>query len=168
MSTETESYERLPGRSFGAGTSSTLWLARDHLLVVTSVPGGESYRRYFLRDIQAIVIRGTRRRLYLNLLFGVVALFNLLPLLHLLAAETLNRWGALQALGTLVWLGLIAANSLRGPTCETRFKTAVQYQPVPVLGRRDRTREIMAILRPRINAAQTPPAKAGPGDGGGA
>lgn len=154
-------YTRLPGRSMGLASRTSLWLGPDHLLLVFETMTGEVYRRFFLRDIQAVTIRETRRQARWNLALVFLALLNLLPLLALASASPSARANAWWAAGSALWGVLALLNTLRGPTCETRIRTAVQDDVVAPLGRRRNARRVMAELRPRILAAQQAPTSEG-------
>jgi hypothetical protein len=68
-------YQRLPGtRIISAGTRTSLWLAPDHLLALERTVGSERYRRFYLRDIEAVIVRRTSRRAILNIVFFAFAL----------------------------------------------------------------------------------------------
>ena len=56
--------------------------------------------------------------------------------------------------GSLVWLALLAANLVRGPSCETRFSTPAHDDIVAPLSRTRSAHRVIAMLRPRILAAQ--------------
>lgn len=147
-------YTRLPGRSVGLVGRGSIWLGPDHVLVVHETMTGEDYRRFFFRDIKSIVIRETPRRARAAVVLGALTLLNLLPLFALDAPTASGRGMAWLALGSMIWAGLGLANLLRGPTCETRLRTAVQDEVVPALGRRRAARRVAALLRPHILAAQ--------------
>ena len=49
-------YRKLPGRRRGFIFSASLWTGADHLLSVKSTRFQEHYKRFYFRDIQAIVI----------------------------------------------------------------------------------------------------------------
>lgn len=148
------SYTRLPGRRFGIAQRASLWLGADHVLVVHETMTGESYRRFFFRDIRSITIRPTRRRESASSALLALAAVNLLPLLFLTASEPLTREISVFAGGSLVWIALIVANVLRGPSCETRFSTMAHDDIVAPLSRTGTARRVVAQLRPRILAAQ--------------
>jgi len=50
-------YVRLPGRRSGLLRRETLWLGSDHLLLVRSTRFNEDYRRFYLADIEALVVQ---------------------------------------------------------------------------------------------------------------
>ena len=65
-------YRKLPGRGLAFAGIGRLWLAEDHLLEVESLLLHERYRRFFLPDIAALVVRRTKVRLIWNLVHGVL------------------------------------------------------------------------------------------------
>ena len=158
-------YTRLAGGSMGVANRASLWLASDHVLLVLETMTGEVYRRFFLRDIQAVTIRATTRRLRWNIVLLVLTALNLLPLLALLSPLASTRVMAAWSIGSLVWAGMAVINTLRGPTCETRIRTAVQDELIPSLGRHRTSRRVVDELRPLILAAQEPVSAAGGGGG---
>src|SRR5262252_7141323 len=64
-------------------TRSSLWLGKDHLLVIDSSGYTETYKRFHFRDIQALVLCRTDRWLYqavilaaLGCFFGLIAILG--------------------------------------------------------------------------------------------
>ena len=55
------SYRKLPGDYRGVLRRNSLWLADDHLLLVDSTRFSETYKRFYLRDIQTILVRRAPR-----------------------------------------------------------------------------------------------------------
>jgi hypothetical protein len=51
--------------TFGLHRAS-LWMGMDHLLSISEGPYSEEYKRFFFRDIQAITVCITRRRMVWN------------------------------------------------------------------------------------------------------
>ena len=134
------------------GMRSSLWLGTDHILLVRTSPGSEEYRRFYFKDIQAIIMRGTRRQTYLN-----ITLIALLVILMTIIALT---WSG-SVFSTVV-LGIsfllfsipILVNTLLGPCCDVQIRTAVQIEDLPSLSRISRTARVLGRIRPRIQAAQ--------------
>lgn len=154
MNNLTRTYTRLPGRRLGLAQRASLWLGPDHVLVVHETMTGESYRRFFFRDIKSIAIRTTSRRQTTTVVLAVLVAIGLLPLFALTSSDPGARGFAWMALGSAVCGGLALVNLLRGPTCETRFRTAVQDDVVAPLARLRTARRVVELLRPRILAAQ--------------
>jgi len=145
-------YTSLPGRGSSAIARTRLWEGPDHLLLVTSWPAGEGYRRFFFKDIQAIIVRRTARRLWINAVLLVLALITAGPILLFSNRDT----GSLAAAGIVggFWLLFIVINSLFGPTCETHIQTAIQTERISSLGRLRTVGKVLARIQPHILTAQ--------------
>jgi hypothetical protein len=131
---------------------NSLWLAKDHLLCIDTSGYTETYKRFYLRDIQAITVRQTNGWIYAGLVIGLV--FAGLGLIALAwgRREPVAGWifGTLAAL-----LGLIAAiHFARGPTCVTHLRTAVQTEQLASINRMHQARRILRRLRPLIAEVQ--------------
>src|SRR5437899_1170126 len=51
-----QAYRKLPGARRTPLRKSTLWLAGDHILSIDSHRFSEEYKRYYFKDIQAIIV----------------------------------------------------------------------------------------------------------------
>ena len=140
--------------SITALSRSSLWLGDDHLLLVETMGFSETYKRFFFRDIQAIVICGSRRRLILNWIWG--GLLTLSALIIWAASDDWRSEGAIIAASIVfVLFGIpLLLNNLFGPTCTCEIRTAVQTESLPSLVRTRKTRKIVNRIRPMIIAAQ--------------
>ncbi len=122
-------YKRLPGRKSGLLRRDTLWLGSDHLLFVRSSRFTEDYRRFYLSDIQALVLQrrpaGNRRVAGLgghrHFCAGRAALF----------VTDHAVWGTLL---TIV-AALYTWSALRREDCKTWVQTAVGTAELPSLCR---------------------------------
>ena len=170
MASDTPVYQKLPGRGvrhkpwyalcFLAPiillgiTRCRLWLGLDHLLAVDCTISSEEYRRFYFRDIEAVIIRRTAARQVWN--------WVLIALILLTAGPFVLAWRSEGSGGLLITAMIIAAfwgifllvNSLRGATCKTHIRTAVQIEELPSLGRLPVARKVLARLQPLIVAAQ--------------
>jgi len=149
-------YERLtrarPRAKFAVISSgqSSLWLGKDHLLCIDTSGYTENYKRFYYRDIQALIVRKTERYKWWGIATGVMAagclsaaaLTNEVVLKYILGIV-----GGLFGLFFMINLGL-------GPTCNCQLQTAVQIEELPSLNRLRRWRKAMGRLRPLIAAAQ--------------
>jgi hypothetical protein len=142
-------YHRLPGRSRQFLNSSTLWEASDHLLQVQSHVVSESYRRFFFRDIQAVIICETKSGRAMTIVLAGLGAILCLPMPFVPMAGII-AFGSVAALFFL--LALI--NFLRGPTCVCTLRTAVQTQELASLTRLKTARKVLGQLQPKIAAAQ--------------
>ncbi len=124
------SYRRLPGRSWGLLGRTSLWQGNDHFLHVQSRGYSETYRRFYFREIQAVILRRTSRSRNWSL-----ALLGLC--LTLFAAAALGT-----SPGTLFWaiLGIpfaigLLVHALRGPSCTVHLRTAIESSHLSALSR---------------------------------
>ena len=144
---------RLRYKGFALATSrSSLWLGRDHVLSIEATNFTEKYRRFYFRDLQAISIRRTKRRMTWNWILAAL----LIPSLFVANASRTAGAGpeVLAAiLVSIIALPLIFNNAL-GPTCAAYFRTAVQIEEIPSLSRIRRARKTIARIRPLIVSVQ--------------
>lgn len=153
LSPASKPYQKLPGRGAAAFKVCRLWLGEDHLLHVQASSIGERYKRFYFADIQAFVVRKT--------IWGYVGWMVLwLVLIAWFAgaarmlAEGLAWWVLIGA--TVAAAGGFIAHLALGPTCTFTVRTAVQSEELPSLRRLRRAREVIARVRPLIEAAQAP------------
>ena len=160
-------YVRLPGRGVkfeglrlvaGVRKYSTLWLGKDHLLAIYSTGYTEEYKRFYYRDIQALITRKTNRRAVLNVLLSIPLLVCLVFLLIGVSNGALQRGAAtgFEAFGGMAgfFLLLILGNALAGPRCICHIRTAVQTEELPSLKRLRSARKVLARLKAKIEQAQ--------------
>ena len=141
-------YQRLPGRGASLAAHHRLYLGADHLLMVDSYGFQESYRRFFLSDIQAITLRRTLRGPILNGLFALFAL-------ACLGVAALNPDLSIgMAIPGGAFLLLLLVNTLFGPTCRCDIQTQVQTVRIRSLHRIRTARKFLRRIQPLIEAAQ--------------
>ncbi len=130
---------------------TSLWLGKDHLLCIDSNGYTESYKRFYFRDIQAIMVRKTDRWKYYSLVLGVLtglfALFALLGRSEVVALAVLGTIAGLFALALVLTLA-------GGTTCVCHLRTAVHTEELHSLDRFRKARRTLERLRPVISAAQ--------------
>ncbi len=163
-------YRRLPGRgrartgvSALVRTSSRLFLAKDHLLRVTSMGWMQTYKRFYFSDIQALVVCKTKRAMIWNIILGVlwfacVAAFAYgwsEPLFKTVRRDSTFYAGAwvtgVLAVGFTI---LFVINLLRGPSCLAQIQTPVSTEELPSLNRLGTAQKVFGQLRPLIEHAQ--------------
>jgi len=159
MAKKEKFYTRLTRNASGLGSYSSLWLAADHLMIVTSTGYTENYSRLLLRDIQAFFVVKTDRRLWWSLGWGALTLVN-----GIIAAMTYNNDDTPIASAIFFGLGLVMFiwNEALGSSCRVYVVTGVQTVSLPSLVRRRKARRALGRLQPLIDAAQadllaTPP-----------
>jgi len=128
---------------------SSLWLGKDHLLRIDTTGYTENYKRFYFRDIQAIIMRKTDRGKILNL--ALVAVSAIFTLFAGLASSIEARW-ILGSISALFLLPLIL-NVAAGATSVCHLRTAVQTEELP-LTRLRKARQALTRLRPFIAQAQ--------------
>jgi hypothetical protein len=137
-------------------TAHNLWLADDHLLVVSSSGFREYYKRFYLKDIQAISIRKTSGWIVAGIVWGL--LLAVTSLLVVFAAK--NEWPFAALLSFEIFMGIFSTlllfNMARGPTCRCRLKTAVQTEHLYALNRIRTATVVVERLKGIIERAQIP------------
>jgi hypothetical protein len=134
-------------------TMCSLWLGSDHLLSIRSAGFQERYKRFYFRDIQALTIRNTRRRLVWNAVLGCLTALALAVVLYATASNKYPLAGGLSSLVLVFGIPLLV-NNLLGPTCACQIRTAVQTEDLPSLNRIRKTRRVLDRIRPLIAEAQ--------------
>ena len=156
---EETKYRRVPGLRWSGGRS-VLRLADDHLLLCDYRTGFvERYKRFYFRDIQAIIIRKTMYQIAIIAIWGLFAF-------GFLSIGIATQWNLFLYIAEAICGLLILGQLMLGPTCRTDIRTAVQTDRIPALKRVRKTERIMRNLFPLIEGAQgkrgTLPADAAP------
>jgi hypothetical protein len=143
-------YHKLPGRRRGIVSSASLWTGADHLLSVRSDRFQEQYKRFYFRDIQAIVITKVPRYLVSTRALATGALLLIAILFLRVRAPGLTNWLWLSlTVLTAVWIYVCAAHS-----CTCRLYTAVSREDLPSLYRNWTARKALAEMERRIAQVQ--------------
>ena len=141
--------------SIAFASRSSLWLGDDHLLCVDSAGYSETYKRFYFRDIQAIVISETNRRTIWNAVL-------ILPAVFALAGLMMNAFQPRHNIGATIAWSIVAVillvpfviNNILGATCACQLRTAVQIEELPSLSRVRKARKVLETIRPFVTAAQ--------------
>ncbi len=142
-------YRKLPGHRRGIINGSSVWLGPDHLLLVKSQRFKEEYKRFYLRDIQAIAIARCSR-FHLSSRALVPGFIWFLAMSVSLSVPRMAPWVwgvALVLVGA--WLYLSMARS-----CVCRIYTAVSSDTLPSVYRTWTARRFLAAVEPRIREVQ--------------
>ena len=161
-------YRKLPGRAAVWGGYARLWLGTDHLLQAEVTLGVERYRRFFFRDIRALVVRRTRTRRIVNLSCGAWVLFCALigAILWWLSEQAGGATGTAEFNSVLFrglalaaaafgapFLLVIVVNTLLGPTCTCYVATSTGQSRLTLPRRLRPARRLIARLAPVISGA---------------
>ena len=143
-------YRKLPGRLRGIGYGASVWMAPDHLLLVRTRIFREEYKRFYLRDIQAIVM-ATRPRFLISTRSLAIAFAWLFPWIFwlILPAGFGIAWWAVSAILAGLWLVFSFFFS-----CTCRLYTAVSNDPLPSLYRTWTARRFLDEVKPWIDEVQ--------------
>lgn len=147
MASGRSEYRRLPGKKVGLFRRHTLWLGRDHLLRVRSTRFSEEYRRYYLRDLQAICVQQQPPRSWvphaLTAGAGVLFTAGLFRLGH-------PVWATLLGIVVIVYALAIWLRS----DCEVWIQTAGGTDRLPSLCRTRPVAKAIALIHARAAEAQ--------------
>lgn len=135
--------------------SASYWLARDHLMVVEVSNYNERYRRFYFRDIQAVIVLRNSFRMWGNIVTAALGSVAFVPIVV--------AFGTPEASPILVFFTIlllssimgIVFNTLRGPTCSTHLRTAVQTQKLMGITRQRRAEFLLETIEPLIQQAQS-------------
>jgi hypothetical protein len=141
-------YRRLPGARRRLLRKATLWLSSDHILAVDSRRFTEEYKRYYFKDIQAIIVTqmstATSRTIDLAFLIAFAVL-------------VLIAW-RLESRGTFVVTGLVLLgyliHKLLGPMCSCHLITAVSSDKLPSLTRVRSAAKALRMIQPLVEQSQ--------------
>ncbi|MBI5064495.1 MAG: hypothetical protein HZB87_13760, partial [Desulfatitalea sp.] len=146
-------YKKLPGHWRAPFTRRTLWQGPDHLLWVEKTMMQEHYRRFYFKDIQAIIVRRNGRH-HLWTLFWA-ALIVVTGSLAMVAAETPDLPDFFVPAGfTLLWAVGLLINLFKGPCCEFYLQTAVQLERLTSMARQRRALKMADRIKELAEKAQ--------------
>ena len=147
--TERIRYKKLPGHRRGFIRGASLWLGPDHLLAVNSLRFREEYKRYYFRDIQALIIARSPR-------FHLSTRAAAIGCCWLVAFASLYQvpHGALAVgiLGVFLVASWLYFSALCSCTC--KIHTAVSQDSLPSVYRVWVARRFLRALEPHISGAQ--------------
>lgn len=165
MAQRVKPYRRLPGRArenFGLFKhgKQQLWQASDHLLVAEVRNYSARYKRFYLKDIQALTLCRNNAGRILNIGLLLLSVFFLLPAALIPSPED-GVWasglGVLRVMlagfsGAFLLSALI--NTLLGPTCTCHLYTAVQVERLTALGRLRTAKRTLNLLKWSVEEVQ--------------
>ncbi len=142
-------YKKLPGIKRYSFTRQQLLLGRDHLLSLTTRVFVEEYKRFYFRDIKAIVLRKVESW---KITIAVSGFFSALFLgLALLLS---GGWTIFFGVMCVPLTGLFIQQLLYGTSSECHLITAVQMEKLPSLYRLRTAKKVIRRLKPLIEEAQ--------------
>ncbi len=146
--------KKLGGRGYLGRVS--YWLGVDHLLVVEVTNYNERYRRFYFRDLQAVIVQRNRNRMWGNIAIAVLGCL-FLSLLVLAGFGNSNALPLIVIFSIVFLLAVIVLliNTVGGPMCSIHLRTAVQTQKLTGITRWRRAEFLIGTLTPLIQSAQS-------------
>jgi hypothetical protein len=133
----------------GSLTGGTKWyLSEDCLLAAKRMMYAVEYRRFYLRDLESIVVWPNRAWLWRMLL--VVVLFGALSIAFWQWVD--STAGAIFGGVGLAW---VAAELAMGPTAGSRIRTTGASVDLPLVARSRRARKVLAKIDAAVRAARS-------------
>jgi hypothetical protein len=126
-------------------------MGKDHLLSVHNAGYTESYKRFYFKDIQAIMAQKTGESTLWSIVFSILTVAWILIALMIDDPVLSVVFGWLPA--NLFLLSFIV-NLLKGPTCVSYIYTAVTTEKLRSLSRLRNAQRVMNQVRPLIDNAQ--------------
>ncbi len=152
-----EQMRRLPGRSirhFGLGFQRhQLWLTESHVLYREIFGYREDVKRFYFRDIQAIVCTPTRTWRVCSWLAGSLLVF-------LAICGGVSAYLGYMLPFAMAWilatvaLVILLGNLVLGPSCATTLYTAAAEAPLYSLGRKRSAEKAIARIAVMVQHAQ--------------
>jgi hypothetical protein len=152
MAAAPSAYRRLPGGGIGIASSVRLYQAPDHFLQISSTGFSENYKRFYFRDIQAVILERKRWQIWWFIALGC------LMTLFAASASVSSGVGAI-----LLWCaaaGFVLAllvNVFLGPCCACYIRTAVQTERIRSLTRVRRARAFVQRVAGLVEQHQREP-----------
>jgi hypothetical protein len=143
-------YTKLTARNRGLTGYSQLWLAPDHLLLLTSTRLSEEYKRFAFSDIQSIVVTERPPRVVLQVIMVLAAL------------AMMSMWFSVESVSAKLFFEITGALMLlipivdiaRGARCRCFLHTRVSGELLTPVSRMKTARAFLATVRPLIEAVQ--------------
>ncbi len=148
MARKRRKYKRLPGRRLIPFFYQSLWQAEDHLLWVETVFFKQQYKRFYYRDIQAVLMRRSNNH------YVWAAVWAGFTLVFGLVAMTTSGMPVVSGTMALVFLFFSVLNAALGPACVVHLQTAAQMQRLSALRRVRSSRKAMNLIKVLVEDAQ--------------
>jgi hypothetical protein len=143
-------YVQLPGSYRGFLRKASLWEGIDHILSVKGTRFNEEYRRFYFRDIQAVIVENRPR--WGSLGWWIILLI-LLFIASIAAAENDPHYSWV-ALLLLVLVLIVRLHMVFSRSCRCSLQTAVSREELPSVLRRSAAEALIRRLETRIAMEQ--------------
>lgn len=156
-------YHKMRGVSSALLSPAKAYLADDHLLLVQESMTAQEYRRFYFRDIQAVIVRKTAGGSILIILYSILLVVFLVSFLSVyvdtggITGPRIINPVSLATVGlAAALLALLIINIVKGPTVICCLQTAANVQKVPMIKRLNHARRFIEQLRGPIEQIQGP------------
>ena len=129
---------------------SRLWLAPDHILLLTSTAFAQEYKRFAISEIQSVVVTESPAPIVLQIVM-IFAALGWMALWFAIASK-FEKW-SIAAIGALALIWPIV-DYARGPRCRCSLHTRVTHQLLEPVSRIRIANSFLGIVQPMIEAAQ--------------
>jgi hypothetical protein len=151
MSAVAQQYRKLGGVGIQAASYTRLYLGNDHILQVSAAGFNERYKRFYFRDVQAFIVMSNSWWLVEMIVLACLSLGSF--------AIALGNSDEPAIFGVFVGIGAVFAaffiwSVVRGQSCRTYVRTAVQMETLPSLNRLRKARQVIASLQPLVETSQ--------------
>ncbi len=148
MARKPKAYRKMARAGLTQFPKRSLWQGADHLLWVENGIVHDQYKRFYFKDIEALILRENNRRLSWAIGWGAcLALFGIICLL----SRRPSHGSGFMAVLSAVALGV---NWWKGPGCAVYLQTAVQVQRLTNLVRVPKALKVMDRIRAAADTAQ--------------
>ena len=146
-------YRRIAGHGTGLGAHARLYQGPDHVLQVSSTGFSETYKRFYFRDIQAIILENKPWRLWWTCSLGILLLLFLAPASMTTGVVAAIYWVVVASCAVALMI-----NWALGPSCACYIRTAVQTERLRALTRIRTGRAFMTRAAELVGQFQQPTA----------
>jgi hypothetical protein len=171
-------YRKLGQPVYGLFRSTRLLVGSDHLLLLNSNFGFESYKRFYLHELEAITLRRTPRRFAWNIVHGALLTFFVYLAFAFGGFEDWSASGAswpasasgkarllFFLLPAIFFLLCLVVNTLLGPTCSMHLQSGAGVEQLKMVKRLRRARKLRRYIQPLVERAQAASASPAMGPG---
>jgi hypothetical protein len=143
-------YTKLTPRNRSLAGYTQLWLAHDHILLLTSTRIAEEYKRFAFSDIQSIVVTRQPSRILLQIVMIAAALAW--TALWFTVDSSFAKW-TFVVTGAFALL-LLIVDIARGARCLCYLHTRVSGERLAPVSRMSHAHKFLALVRPMAEAVQ--------------
>ncbi len=143
-------YTKLTPRHRSLAGYTQLWLAPDHILLLTSTRIAEEYKRFAFADIQSIMVTRQSAPIFLQIVMIAAALAW--TALWFTVDSSFAKWTFIVTGAFALLLPIL--DIARGPRCSCYLHTRVSGERLAPVSRMSDAYKFLALVRPMIESVQ--------------